>query len=259
MSSSYLILLLAAVWAGAQNALAGGGSFVTLPALMLTGLDARAANITSTVALFPGQVSAGYLGRKHAAGVEGMGLPTLIGVSAAGGVCGALLLLATPPSYFGKLVPWLVLFGTAVFTWGNFIRKPGDGARKLGPRSALAVQFLIGFYGGYYGGGNGFLMLAALSLTGQAIRTAGATKNLVIALINGSAVVLFLFTPGLDWMRIAIVASGALIGGWGGVWLLRRIDERWLKLGIVAIGVTLTVWLFLRRRQRPFSVLARQN
>ena len=159
---------------------------------------------------------------------------------------GALLLLATPPSFFGRLVPWLVLFGTLVFAWGNFLRKPGTPVRYLGQRAALLVQFLIGLYGGYYGGGNGFLMLAVLSLLGQAVRTAGATKNLVIALINGSAVLIFLFTPGLDWLRIAIVAAGAMVGGWGGVWLLRRLDERVLKIGIVLLGISLTVGLFIR-------------
>lgn len=244
MDPRNIVLLLAALWAGAQNALAGGGSFITLPALMLTGLDARTANLTSTIALFPGQVSAGFLGRRHAAGVTGLGLGRLIGASLVGGVVGALLLLATPPTAFARLVPWLVLFATGVFAWGAFLRKPASEAKLLGPRQALAVQVLIGVYGGYYGGGNGFLMLAALSLAGQGVRTAGATKNLVIALINAAAVSVFLFTPGLLWGRIALVAAGALVGGWGGVWLLRRIDERWLKSGIVLLGLTLTIALF---------------
>ena len=89
-------------------------------------------------------------------------------------------------------------------------------------------------------------MLALLTLTGQAVKTAGATKNLVIALINGAAVLLFAFTPGLDWVRIGVVAFGALVGGWGGVWLLRRVDERVLKIGIVVLGLTLAVGLLLR-------------
>lgn len=248
MSPSLILLFFAAMWAGAQNALAGGGSFVTLPALMLTGLDARMANITSTIALFPGQVSAGYLGRKHAAGMEGMTLRALIVVSVLGGIAGGLLLLATPPSFFARLVPWLVMFGTAVFTWGNFFRKSSEGKQFFGPRAALVVQFVIGVYGGYYGGGNGFLMLAALALAGQAVKTAASTKNLVIALINGAAVLLFLLTPGLDWLRIAVVAAGALIGGWGGVWALRRVNEKVLRVGIVILGVALTIGLFLRAR-----------
>src|SRR5450755_596098 len=110
----WIVLFLAGVWAGAQNALAGGGSFVTLPALILSGLDPRAANITSTIALFPGQVTTGWVGRKGASGGAGLGFRTLAIVSLAGGACGAVLLLATPPSFFAKLVPWLVLFATGV-------------------------------------------------------------------------------------------------------------------------------------------------
>ena len=247
MPPTYLLLALAAVWAGAQNALAGGGSFVTLPALMLTGLDARTANITSTLALFPGQVSAGALGRREARGVAGLRLRDLVLVSLTGSVCGAVLLLVTPAAAFARLAPFLVLFATGIFYWGNFLRRPRpEGHPPLGRNRLLAAQFAVGVYGGYYGGGNGFLMLALLTLTGQAVKTAGATKNLVIALINGAAVLLFVFTPGLDWVRIAVVAAGALVGGWGGVWLLRRVDERWLKGGIVALGLLLAVGLFLR-------------
>src|SRR3954463_15261465 len=109
------ILFLAALWAGVQNALAGGGSFITLPALILAGMDARAANITSTVALFPGQVATGLAGRKLATGAERLSFKALLLISLAGGVVGALLLLATPPSFFAHLVPWLVLFATALF------------------------------------------------------------------------------------------------------------------------------------------------
>ena len=250
MPPSYILLCLAAVWAGAQNALAGGGSFVTLPALMLTGMDARSANITSTLALFPGQVSAGILGRKSAQGVAGLRLGHLVLVSLSGSVCGAVLLLVTPAAAFARLAPFLVLFATGVFYWGNFLRRPQPaGQAGLGPRLLLAAQFAVGVYGGYYGGGNGFLMLALLTLTGQAVKTAGATKNLVIALINGAAVLLFVFTPGLDWIRIGVVAVGALVGGWGGVWLLRRVDERVLKIGIVLLGLTLAAGLLLRTLQ----------
>ena len=119
----WIILLLAGIWAGTQNALAGGGSFVTLPTLILSGLDPRAANITSTIALFPAQVTTGLAGRKLVSGAERLSFRALFIISLIGGVLGALLLLATPPSFFAKLVPWLVLFATAVFAWGSFFRK----------------------------------------------------------------------------------------------------------------------------------------
>src|SRR5271156_4013768 len=117
------LLLLAGLWAGVQNALAGGGSFVTLPALILSGLDARAANITSTIALFPGQVTTGLAGRSLVSCAERLSFRALFIISLAGGVVGAFLLLATPPSFFARLLPWLVVSATALFAWGSFLRK----------------------------------------------------------------------------------------------------------------------------------------
>ena len=127
------VLLLAGVVAGVQNALAGGGSFVTLGALVLAGLEPRAANITSTIALFPGQVTTGYAGRRLASGTPRLSFAALFGISLAGGVLGAALLLATPPTFFASLVPWLVLFATGVFAWGSFVRRPSAGANPAGP------------------------------------------------------------------------------------------------------------------------------
>jgi uncharacterized membrane protein YfcA len=241
-----IILFLAAFWAGAQNALAGGGSFVTLPVLILSGLDARSANIASTLALFPGQVTTGLVGRRLASGAAGLSFKALMVISAAGGVLGAALLLLTPSTFFARLVPWLVLFATALFAWGSFLRKPSDAGAGLGPAVAGGLQFLISVYGGYFGGGIGFLMLAALTAAGVAVRSAGATKNVLASVMNASAVAIFLFTPGIPWMRVAVVAAGAIVGGYGGALLLKRIDERLIRGFVVVLGVALTVGLFLR-------------
>src|SRR5436190_22269117 len=167
----FTLLFLVGIVAGAQNALAGGGSFVTLGMLVIAGLDPRAANITSTIALFPGQFATAYANRKLTSGVEGLSFRALFTISLAGGVVGALLLLATPSTFFAALVPWLVLFATAVFFWGSFIRKTVEGARPLlGPRAAAMAQFMIAVYGGYFGGGIGFLMLAVLTIAGLSVR-----------------------------------------------------------------------------------------
>lgn len=243
----YLLIALAGVWAGAQNALAGGGSFVTLPALILSGLDPRAANITSTIALFPGQVTTGWVGRKAAEGGAGLGLRPLVLVSLAGGACGAVLLLTTPASVFARLVPWLVLFATAVFAWGSFFRKQkAGGAAALGPRGAAASQFLIAVYGGYFGGGIGFLMMAALTLGGWTARAAAATKNLLAGVMNASAVLVFAFSRGAAWPQAVALGAGAVVGGLVGAWALRRVPERALRIVIVCIGVALTAGLFVR-------------
>src|SRR5262245_21550169 len=122
-----VVLFIASVWAGVQNQLAGGGSFLTLPALMLSGMDARAANITSTVALFPGQITGGLIARPMASGVERLSFRALIVISLIGGGLGAALLLLTPSAFFARLVPWLELFATVAFAWGTVRRKPVTG------------------------------------------------------------------------------------------------------------------------------------
>lgn len=242
-----LVLFAASAFAGAQNALAGGGSFVTFPALLLAGLDPRAANITSTVALFPGQVVSGWVGRSMVEGTRSLPLRALVAVSVLGGAVGAVLLLATPATFFARLVPWLVLFATGVFAWGSFGRRPSLEGSRMGAVPAGVLQFLIAAYGGYFGGGIGFLMLAALTAAGLAVRAAGATKNLLAGVINAGGLCIFLFSPDVHWREAAVVCAGALVGGLGGAWLLRRVPEQVLRIGVVAIGAALTVGLFLRQ------------
>ncbi len=241
----YALLIVAALIAGAQNALAGGGSFITFPALLLFGMGARAANITSTIALFPGQLATGWTGRNHVAGAEGLRVRTLVVLSLIGGAVGAVLLLETPESFFEQLVPFLVLFATAVFAWGSF-RRAGVGAAHLPPLWAGIAQFCIAIYGGYFGGGIGMLMLAALTLAGLAVRQAGATKNVLAGVMNASAVLIFAFSSDVQWRAALVVGVGAIIGGQAGTWMMLRVDERRLRMGVVGIGVVLTVAMFAR-------------
>ncbi len=240
------LVLVAGLWAGLQNALAGGGSFVTLPALILAGMSPLAANITSTVALFPGQVTAGLAGRRLVTGVGRLSFRALFAVSLAGGAVGGLLLLNTPSDLFARLVPWLVLFATAVFAWGSFRRRPAAASVHLGPVGAAAAQFLIAVYGGYFGGGIGFLMIAALTLAGLPTRGAGATKNALAGVMNAAAVALFVTSPQVHWKEALVLGAGAVVGGLLGAWALHRIDERALRIAIVCIGIVLTVGLFAR-------------
>jgi uncharacterized membrane protein YfcA len=240
------LLFGAGLWAGTQNALAGGGSFVTLPALILSGMDPRAANISSTIALFPGQVTTGWAGRKSATGTARLSFKSFFIISLIGGAFGAFLLLLTPPSFFAKLVPWLVLFATTIFAWGSFIRKPKPEHAAASPWIAGVAQFVISVYGGYFGGGIGFLMLASLTIAGLQVRAAGATKNVLAAVMNFSAVLIFLFSKEIHWLNSIIVGIGAIIGGLIGAHLLVRINERILRIGIVVLGLALTVGLFLR-------------
>lgn len=241
-----MLLFVAGLWAGVQNSLAGGGSFVTLPALILSGMSPLAANITSTVALFPGQVTTGVAGRKLVTGVGRLPFWALFAVSVAGGAVGGLLLLNTPPTVFARLVPWLVLFATVVFTWGNFFRKTGDAAVQLGPVGVALAQFGIAIYGGYFGGGIGILMMAALTMAGLATRNAGATKNALAGVMNASAVVLFVTSPEVHWREAAVLGAGAIAGGLMGAWALHRVNDKLLKIAVVVIGVSLSIGLFLK-------------
>lgn len=240
------LVLIAGIWAGLQNSLAGGGSFITLPVLMLSGMSPLAANITSTVALFPGQVTSGLAGRRLVSGAGRLPFWALFVVSILGGGVGGLLLLKTPSSVFALLVPWLVLFATVVFAWGSFWRKTGEAAVHLGPVGAALAQFLIAVYGGYFGGGIGFLMMAALTMAGLPTRNAGATKNALAGVMNASAVVLFVTSPQVHWYQALVLGAGAIGGGLLGAWALHRINERVLRIVIVGIGICLTIGLFLK-------------
>jgi uncharacterized membrane protein YfcA len=242
----YVLLVGVAFLAGAQNALAGGGSFLTFPALLAAGLGARAANITSTVALFPGQIATGWSGRAHVAGLPGLSVRTLAVISVVGGAAGAVLLLNTSEAVFQRLVPFLILFATSVFAWGSFFRKPNAGPTRVRPAASAAVQFAIAVYGGYFGGGIGILLIAALTLAGQNVRTAGATKNAMNAVLNAAAVLIFAFSRDVRWDACLAVAVGAIAGGQAGAWLLLRVNERLLRLAVIFIGLALTLAMFLK-------------
>jgi uncharacterized membrane protein YfcA len=240
------LIALAGFYAGAQNVLAGGGSFITFPALLLAGINPLAANMTSTIALFPSQVTAAIAGRDLIGGVPNLSFKKLFVISIVGGALGALLLLNTPVTVFVKLVPWLVLFATAVFAWGTFRRKPLHAAEHMPATLLVVAQGAIAIYGGYFGGGIGFLMLAALTIAGQQVRMASATKNALAMAMNASAVLIFVFSPLVNWPAALALGAGGVFGGLSGSWLLHRLPEKMLRGFIVVVGVALTVWLFLR-------------
>jgi uncharacterized membrane protein YfcA len=241
-----VILFIASFWAGIQNALAGGGSFLTFPALLFTGLDARAANITSTIALFPGQVTTGLVNRKMVADLPNLSFKALFVISLIGGLVGAVLLLATPVKIFEFLVPFLVLFATALFAWGSFFRKPTEKTQHLGKWAAGFNQFLISIYGGYFGGGIGILMLAALTLAGLKVHNAGATKNVLAGVMNASAVLIFLFSNDIAWTQALVSMVAAIAGGQVGGRLMMRVNDKVLRVIIILIGAALTVGMFIR-------------
>lgn len=240
------LLLVAGLWAGAQNALAGGGSFITLPALIAAGLDPKLANITSTMALFPGQVTTGIAGRALVTGAQRLSFAALAAIALAGGVAGAALLNATPTRVFAALVPWLVLLATAAFAWGAFGPRATRAAEPPPAWVTLLTQSLIGLYSGFFGGGAGILTLASLTIAGMPVRAAAATKNMLLALSNTTAALLFAFTGNVAWAHAVVVGMGAMAGGYAGARALAVVPERPLKVTVILIGLALTAGLFLR-------------
>jgi uncharacterized protein len=237
------MLISAGFVAGALNAVAGGGPLITLPVLMLTGLDARLANLTSTVALIPGQMATGYAARHSLQTTGTVPVPVLIGITAIGGATGAWLLLTTPSALFAGLVPYLVMLATALYAWSNFSVPHGDHPARIGRTAFIGFYTLISVYGGYFGGGNSFIMLAALALTGLSARAAGLLKNLLIALINIAAASVFIVSASVAYDKALPLGIGAIAGSLAGTALLHRVSERLLRVIVVVIGSVLTIWL----------------
>ncbi len=248
------ILFLAAMLGGTLNSVAGGGSFISFPALIFTGVLPIQANATSTVALWPGSVASVGAYR----GVLVMARRRLLvlgGVSVVGGVLGAILLLRTPQSTFERLLPYLLLLATLLFTFGGAIaaRLRGLVGKVAGPPwlatlGTVCLQGTIAIYGGYFGGGIGILMLALLAIMGlENIHTMNAVKALLTSCINGVAVLTFVIARVVEWPQAVVMVVGAIVGGYGGAYVARRLDARLVRRFVILVGFTMTLYFFLRQ------------
>ncbi len=242
---SIALLMTAAFLAGTLNAVAGGGSFLTLPALVFTGVPPVVANATGTVALLPGYAASAWGFRDNAAQPPGLSMRQLVGLSLAGGAAGAALLLVTPDATFRRIVPWLLLAATLLFALGPQLRRwtAGADAHPSPLRAAIGV-LAVAAYGGYFNGGLGILLLALFGLLGQTqLHAANGLKNLVSALLTAIAVLLYAAGGLVQWPQALVMAVAATAGGYGGARVARRIPTAWLRAGIVATGLVMT-WLF---------------
>ncbi|WP_036262595.1 sulfite exporter TauE/SafE family protein [Methylocapsa aurea] len=243
------LVTLAAFAAGFINAVAGGGSFLTFPALIAAGLPPIDANASSTVALFPGQVATGFAARdglRAAAMDHRVNVPVLALISLVGGLIGGLLLLVTPQSVFSQIVPWLILFATAIFAGGNFFH-PDASKFRLNRAGIFIAQGGVAIYGGYFGGGIGILMLAALTLYGlRDIWLMNSLKILLAVLMNAAAVVTFITAGLVHWHVTIVVCAAAIAGGYAGIYSARRMPASIVKGFVVAVGVVLTIYFFLK-------------
>jgi uncharacterized protein len=251
--TEYVILCLSALAAGVMNALAGGGTLLTYPALLLAlpgGSLADAskvvANATSTVALVPGSI-AGAWGYRHELAAVRHWIELLVWPSLTGGLVGSLLVTRLPPSLFAALVPWLILSATLLFTlqpaiarWTG-IGQPHAEPRALARVGVVAFQFLVSVYGGYFGAGIGILMLSALALMGMSdIHRMNAAKTLLAAVINGVSVSVFVVEAKVEWRYALPMAAAAILGGYVGARMSRRMPRGVVRWAVIAIGLMLS-------------------
>ena len=247
-------MLAGAFLAGIMNAIAGGGTLITFPLLIWLGLDPKVANATSTVALWPG-LFGGLFGYRKELENSSTLLVRLGATSVIGGAVGAWLLIATPSPTFSRMVPFLILFATILFmAQGPIVRwlqlQPIAGEPKtswwLG---AIVFQFFAAIYGGYFGAGNGILMLAAMGLLGlHEIHRANGIKNFLGVCINSIAVLSFALTHLVVWPDALLMSVGALGGGYLGASMAVRIGEAWVRRGIVLIGFVIFFAMIWRLR-----------
>ena len=237
--------------------MAGGGTFISFPALLVTGMPAVQANATNTVALWPGlAASAGaYLKRLN---VPRRLLVPLLLTSVVGGLVGALLLLKTPQHTFLHLVPWLLLGGTLLFAFGNTIRAMAgktaavDDLRNMSWQAITVTsmaELLVAIYGGFFGAGIGFVILGMLAALGMRdIHAMGAIRTLLAAVINAAAVLTFILARAVFWPQCGVMIAGALVGGWFGAHYAQRADPRKVRLVVIAVGVAMSAYYFVTVR-----------
>ena len=233
--------------AGVMNAMAGGGTFVTIPALVWAGMPSLVANASSTVALFPGQLASTWAYRDNLADLGAVSLRSLLIVSIMGGLAGALLLLLTPERAFDAIVPWLLLIATLTFAFGAHAGAALRRHLRIGPASLLAAQFVLAIYGGYFGGGVGIMMMAAWSLLQSAdLRVMTPARTCLVAATNAIAVVCFMAAGIVEWAATLAMLVAAIVGGYAGARLALVMNVAVLRAVVLVISSVMTLAFFHR-------------
>jgi uncharacterized protein len=245
--SQFSWLVSAGFLAGAMNALVGGGSFVTLPALIAAGLSSVVANASSSVALYPGGAISAFVYRGRSAGVCGVPVQRLIAASVLGGCGGAVLLMRTPTTVFDRVLPWLLLTATLALAFGpQLIRLHSSGSRNR-RRYVVVVQFLLGIYAGYFGGAVGLLMIAAWRVLGEHdIKSLNGPRTLLVTAANTSAIALLIAAGIVRWAAVVPVCAGALAGGYIGARVGNRLPPTFVRVMTVVVSIAITVAFFVR-------------
>ena len=246
--ASLLLPFAAGIVGGAMNALAGGGTFATLPALTF-GLHIAPleANATSNVALLPGAATSAWAFRDELRPVGAVDWRVLAGVTFTGALAGSLLLVATPSHAFDLIIPWLLLFAFVVIAFGRRAADWLHARVSIGRRTLLAAQGLLGIYGGYFGGGVGLMTTAVYGLLANVSpRALFAPRTLMLAVANAAAAVVFVAAGKIRWTACAPMLLGAIAGGWLGARVGKRLPARAVRWWTLLVTGGTTVVFFLR-------------
>jgi uncharacterized membrane protein YfcA len=253
--SRICLLLSAGAVAGLMNAIAGGGTIVTFPALIFAGVSSIVANATSTVALLPGSL-AGVVGYRRNLPAVWKWIKIFTPVSLLGGFLGSVLLTRTPESVFDRLVPFLILFATVLFSAQAFFvrifrleaRHASHAVSMQWLIGAMVFQFAVSIYGGYFGAGIGILMLASLGILGfEDIHEMNVVKGVLAFAINVVAAGYFIFSGLIDWPAAIVVAAGGIIGGYSGAHFAQKIKQETVRHLITLIGLLITAVMFYQQ------------
>jgi uncharacterized protein len=246
-----VVLFVAGLVGGSLNAVAGGGSFIALPALLSAGVAPVAANATTTLALWPGSLSSAIAYRREIT-TGRRWLVWLGAVSIVGGLLGGWLLIRTPDQRFLRVLPWLMLASATTFTIGGRVtgRLTRTSAPEHPPRVPivfLIVQLAIATYGGYFAGGIGIMMLAAFSIAGMTgIHEMNGLKALLSVAINGVSLVEFIASGSIAWTPGLVMVIGGIIGGYSGAFVARRVDARIIRTFVICVAWLMTIYFFVR-------------
>jgi len=246
-----VLLFSAAVAGGAINSVAGGGGFIAFPALLFTGMPPVNANATNTVALWPGTLASTGAYRKALSWKLLKSLSPLIIITFLGSIAGAYLLLHTPQTTFMKMVPWLLLAATVLFSFGSRMtawirqRHPSHGPGRGTVFGITFLQLCVAVYIGYFGAGVGIIMLALLSIMGmEDIHAMNGMKTLLATCGNGVAVVMFIFAHAVYWPQALLMVCGAILGGYGGAYYAQKTNPKAVRYIIMGIGICMTAYFF---------------
>jgi uncharacterized membrane protein YfcA len=245
--ASYLLIIVAALGAGLINSVAGGGMFLTFPALVFTGVPSIIANASSTAALVPGILASAWAYREDFRKSVNFPFWPLLIVTLAGGLLGALLLLYTPQRTFDSVIPWLMLAATLLFTFGARLTPILKRMFHIGPVAVVVIQFFIAIYGGYFGGAIGIVMLATWTVFGLTdIHVMNANRTIMGAAANSVAAVLFILARKIWWPQTLVMLVCTIIGGYIGARVARKVKPQYIRAIVTVVSAGITVAFFLR-------------